>query len=512
MTDIRHRITHVIFDMDGVLLDTESIYTNIYRSVIGEYGKVFDWSIKSRLMGRKAIESATIMVQELELPLAPQELLDKAELKLKEAFPKSDLMPGADKLVRHLHRHGVPIAVSTGSSKPIFDLKTQSKHKDFFELFHHIVCCGSDPAVKHGKPAPDAYLVAADRFDGGAPNPEDVLVIEDASMGVKSSLAAGMKTVFMPDANLDESFWPEGYHQRIKSLGELIPEEWGLPAYAYSPKAHPLLYFHHILKITDSHSMRSWARGPYRDIDGKVGTNTTQLPKMNSKKGYITHVIFDMDGVLLDTENIYSTIYSGIIANYGKTYTWALKAKLMGMKPIPAAQLVIDALDLPIEAEEFLQLAEEEQKEKFPFCNIKPGAERLVTHLHKHKIPIAVSTGSSQRLFNLKTQSKHKAFFELFHHIVCCGSDPEVKHGKPAPDAYTVAADRFDGGAPNPENVLVFEDAPNGVISGLGAGMKTVFLPNKNLDKTFYPEGFHQVLSSMEEFVPEEWSLPSFNS
>nr|XP_006820918.1 PREDICTED: (DL)-glycerol-3-phosphatase 1-like [Saccoglossus kowalevskii] len=116
-------------------------------------------------------------------------------------------------------------------------------------------------------------------------------------------------------------------------------------------------------------------------------------------------------------------------------------------------------------------------------------------------------------MFNLKTQTNHKEFFKLFHHIVCCGSDPEIKHGKPAPDAYTVAANRFDGGSPNPQNIIVFEDAANGIQSALAAGMNTVFMPDKNLEKNspFWAEGYQLLIETMEDFVPEEWGLPPYD-
>ncbi|XP_077987563.1 uncharacterized protein LOC144442168 [Glandiceps talaboti] len=230
-----------------------------------------------------------------------------------------------------------------------------------------------------------------------------------------------------------------------------------------------------------------------------------------TKRGDISHVIFDMDGVLLDTEKLYSVVYSEIVAKYGKTYDWTIKPKLMGMKALKAAKILIAELDLPVQPEHFIQLAEDGQKLMFPNCELLPGADKLVRHLHNNDIPIAVSTGSSIRSFDLKTQLKHKQFFSLFHHIVCCGSDPEVKHGKPAPDAYTVAAQRFEGGTPKPTNVLVFEDAPNGIKSGLAAGMNTVFVPDKNLDQSFYVDGAHQILESLEDFVPEEWGLPAYD-
>ena len=83
------------------------------------------------------------------------------------------------------------------------------------------------------------------------------------------------------------------------------------------------------------------------------------------------------------------------------------------------------------------------------------GAEKLIRHLHKHKVPIAVASGSHAEEMELKL-TKHKELFSFFHHIVCSSDDPDVKHGKPAPDCFLVAAKRFpDSPSPDKVNMIV---------------------------------------------------------
>jgi pseudouridine-5'-monophosphatase len=85
------------------------------------------------------------------------------------------------------------------------------------------------------------------------------------------------------------------------------------------------------------------------------------------------------------------------------------------------------------------------------FLFFPTGAEKLVKHLHQHKVPIAIASGSDHHNFELKTVN-HRDLFGLFHHAVLSSSDPEVKHGKPAPDCFLIAAARFPE-PPKPENV-----------------------------------------------------------
>lgn len=104
--------------------------------------------------------------------------------------------------------------------------------------------------------------------------------------------------------------------------------------------------------------------------------------------------------------------------------------------------------------------------------------------------------------------SRHKEFMKFFHHYVCGGSDPEVKIGKPDPTIFLVCASRFPD-KPNPKNVLVFEDAPNGVQASEAANMVTVFIPNALINPNSYPN-VRNILKSFEDFKPEVFGLPPY--
>ena len=186
--------------MDGVLLDTEPIYTKVTSVIAGEHGKVFDWAVKADLIGRPALDSAEFLIEKLKLPISPQEYLAKRKPLLESLLVATEAMAGAEAFTRELHRRRIPIAVATSTDAQLFELKT-ARHRDWFSIFSSVVC-GDDPRVVRGKPAPDIFLVAAEEL-GAAP--ERCVVIEDSPNGVTAALAAGMRVVGFPDPNMDRS-------------------------------------------------------------------------------------------------------------------------------------------------------------------------------------------------------------------------------------------------------------------------------------------------------------------
>lgn len=190
----------VLFDMDGILLDTETIYTEVTQEYVSQWGKTFDWSIKSHMVGRPAIEAATYLVEALDLPVAPADYLADREEHLLERMGSAKALPGAEELTRALYDAGVPIAVATSSPRKFFERKT-GHHADWFSLFNAIIT-GDDPRIQKGKPAPDIFLLAAASIDT---NPTEALVVEDSPAGVTAGQAAGAQTLAVPHPGMDRN-------------------------------------------------------------------------------------------------------------------------------------------------------------------------------------------------------------------------------------------------------------------------------------------------------------------
>ncbi|XP_019869784.1 pseudouridine-5'-phosphatase-like isoform X2 [Aethina tumida] len=220
-------VTHVIFDMDGVLLDSEGVYRNAIASIARRFGKVYTPQIMGKVVGTVEKETARIAIQEMNLPISIDNFRADFRSYASKYLGNVPLMPGAQKMVNHLKKHNIPIAVATSSGLDSFKIKS-SKHEEFFKLFNHIICGGSDVNVKNGKPAPDIFLYCATKFKEN-PAPENCLVFEDSPNGVKAAISANMHVVMIPDENVP----PELIKQAdivVKSLDETDLTLFGLPA------------------------------------------------------------------------------------------------------------------------------------------------------------------------------------------------------------------------------------------------------------------------------------------
>lgn len=233
--------------------------------------------------------------------------------------------------------------------------------------------------------------------------------------------------------------------------------------------------------------------------------------KLSSSSAFrpVTHCIFDMDGLLLDTEHIYENSVREICGKFGKDYPRDVRMKVMGTQAQKSADIVITHLSLPLTVPEFLKMQSNIVRKKFSSIDLMDGAERLLRHLHDTKVPFCLATSSGREMAELKI-SNYPDLFQLFTHKVMGASDPEVKEGKPAPDIFLIAAARFKD-KPHPSKCLVFEDSPNGVRAGKLAQMQTVMVPDKIVPMEQRTEATI-VLDSLQQFQPELFGLPKFRN
>lgn len=181
----------VLFDMDGVLLDTEPLYTVAYDRMLAPYSAKLDPELKRQMMGRPALFSASLAIRKYGVPMTPEEFLERRRPILEELVREAPAIRGAEDFVRGLVRRGVRTAVATSTARPLFETKT-ARHP-WFSLFD-VTVCGDDPDLRRPKPAPDIFLLAADRLGVRA---EECLIFEDSPTGIEAAIATGASVVMV---------------------------------------------------------------------------------------------------------------------------------------------------------------------------------------------------------------------------------------------------------------------------------------------------------------------------
>lgn len=205
------KIKAVLFDMDGLMVDTEPLHLQAFNSVLGKYGKhVTEEENTQRYIGTPDIDEARDMVVRFSLPISAGELVLAKQAKTKELLRNSIVvLPGLMELLENLKEGGYKIAIASSSQ-----LETIEIIVDGLKISSLIDALASAEEVEHGKPAPDVYLLAAKKL---GVKPEECLVLEDAPKGVQAGKRAGMTVFAIPS----EYTKGEDFSQADKVLSSL---------------------------------------------------------------------------------------------------------------------------------------------------------------------------------------------------------------------------------------------------------------------------------------------------
>jgi pseudouridine-5'-monophosphatase len=186
---LREQTDAVLFDMDGVLLDTEPLYGLAWNRFLAPFGRELTPDLTQKMMGRPALVSADLVIRAFALPLSPEELVLRRAPILRELVRDSPAFPGAERLVQGLKLRGFRVAVATSTSRELYLLKTSSHA--WFREFESVVC-GDDTEVARPKPAPDIFLVAAKRL---GVRPERCVIFEDSPAGLQAAFGTGARVI-----------------------------------------------------------------------------------------------------------------------------------------------------------------------------------------------------------------------------------------------------------------------------------------------------------------------------
>ena len=184
-------IDAVVFDLDGVLLDTEELWDEARRQLAEERGGRWREQAQRAMMGMSSPEWSRYMHDEIGLPDPPEEIAAEVVRRLEELYrERLPVIPGAIEAVRRLGQRW-PLGVASSSNRPLIDLFIELTGTA--ALFQATV---SSEEVARGKPAPDVYLEAARRL---GVDPGRAVAIEDSENGIRSAAAAGMHVIATPN-------------------------------------------------------------------------------------------------------------------------------------------------------------------------------------------------------------------------------------------------------------------------------------------------------------------------
>ena len=182
-------IKAVIFDMDGVLVDSQPYHFKADIDTLAEYGVIKDQAFYEAFAGTVTIDRMTTLKNMFDLEVSAEEMSDLRERMILDVIGKEDIeaVRGIPEFLADIKANGLKTAVASSSSYELIDLVLD---KTGIRKYFDSLTSGAD--VENGKPAPDVFLLAAKRL---GVEPKNCIVVEDSEKGVCAGVAAGMKVI-----------------------------------------------------------------------------------------------------------------------------------------------------------------------------------------------------------------------------------------------------------------------------------------------------------------------------
>ena len=210
-------IDAVVFDLDGVIVDSEQVWDDVREEYTREVGGTYTAAATRDMMGMSSVEWSRYMAEELGVPGTPEEINREIVSRMLERYGEAPpLIAGAVDAVRRAAAQW-PLAIASSSNPELIEVVLRAA--GLSELFSVAV---SSQEVARGKPAPDVYLEAARRL---GVDPVRCAAVEDSHNGIRSAKAAGMRVVAVPNPHFPPD--DEALAQAdavVPSVGELTPE------------------------------------------------------------------------------------------------------------------------------------------------------------------------------------------------------------------------------------------------------------------------------------------------
>jgi HAD superfamily hydrolase (TIGR01509 family) len=182
----------IIFDMDGLLVDSESVWLLAETELIESRGHIYTQEARAQIVGMRMDEFLTRLHEIYHFEETVPALRDLLTTQMLERIPvEVKAQPGAHEIVTWVHQQRIPTAIASSSSIAIIDATLKSQG---WESLFDVRCTADDES--RGKPAPDVYLRAAQRL---GVDPTRCLALEDSANGARAAVAAGITCYAVPD-------------------------------------------------------------------------------------------------------------------------------------------------------------------------------------------------------------------------------------------------------------------------------------------------------------------------
>lgn len=425
----------VIFDMDGLMFDTENIAGKALQKAALEHGFVISDDLRKELIGGNAARNKALLIERLGDDFPNDEIRLKASAYHHQVIDEKglDLKEGLIDLVKYLKECDIKIAVASSSHRNVID-----KYLAMSNLTNYFDYIISGDRVTHSKPHPEIFLNVCEHFNIDV---DDALVLEDSKNGILAASSANIPVICVPDMVYHNQ---EIFNLTIATVPSLKQVEMLLRGYE------------------------------------------------------ISLAIFDMDGLIFDTEN--QCIEPLIAAHkyYGYNMTKADAFQLIGTSGAIAREILKtifgENYDYDIVMGYFDSLMIE--KVRTEGLDKKVGIIEFLEQLKNQEIPCVIA--SSSKVAVIKEYLELSNMSDYFTKII--GGDM-VAFSKPKPDIFIKACEICNV---TPDNAMIFEDSINGIIAANAANINVVCVPDillHNQDVLKKTIMFTPIISNMNGMV-----------
>lgn len=210
-------IETIIFDMDGLMIDTEIVYFKMYKKAVNDFGGDIDLDFFRQVIGKPEWYDRKMLVDKFGESFPVDEVIRRMHVYSDEHFKDNgvDIKEGIVELLSYLKGKGIKMIIASSSKRR----RVNQVLKDTgFDAYIQEAVCGDE--VTKGKPDPEAFLKAAERM-GSVPSA--CLVLEDSEAGIEAAHRAGIKVICVPDLKQPDEKHVGWAYRLVKSATEIVP-------------------------------------------------------------------------------------------------------------------------------------------------------------------------------------------------------------------------------------------------------------------------------------------------